>query len=54
VRHAVEAEAQGSMRAGANSTPSFYIEGGLLVGAQPAEVFRPILDSVIAARSPRR
>jgi len=54
VRRAVEAEAQGSMRAGANSTPSFYIEGGLLVGAQPAEVFRPILDSVIAARSPRR
>ena len=54
VRRAVEAEAQGAMRAGANSTPSFYIEGGLLVGAQPAEVFRPILDSVIAARSPRR
>ena len=54
VRRAVEAEAQGSMRAGANSTPSFYIEGGLLVGAQPAEVFRPILDSVIAAHSPRR
>jgi hypothetical protein len=24
------------------------------VGAQPAEVFRPILDSVIAAHSPRR
>ena len=53
VRRAVEAEAEGSLRAGANSTPSFYIEGGLLVGALPIEVFRPILDSVIEARSQR-
>lgn len=48
---AVKSEAEGSMRAGANSTPSFYIEGGLLVGAQPAEVFRPILDSIYAVRT---
>lgn len=54
VRRAVEAEAQGSLRSGANSTPSFYIEGGLLVGAQPIEVFRPILDSVIQAHTARR
>jgi protein-disulfide isomerase len=54
VRRAVEAEAQGSVRSGANSTPSFYIEGGLLVGAQPVEVFRPILDSVIQARTAAR
>jgi protein-disulfide isomerase len=47
---AVEAEAQASVRTGANATPSFYIEGGLLVGAQPIEVFRPILDSIIAER----
>ena len=47
---AVEAEAVASARTGANATPSFYIEGGLLVGAQPIEVFRPILDSIIAAR----
>jgi protein-disulfide isomerase len=38
-------------RASATATPSFYIEGGLLVGAQPIEVFRPILDSIIAARA---
>ncbi|HET9603778.1 MAG TPA: thioredoxin domain-containing protein [Gemmatimonadales bacterium] len=48
---AVEAEAVASARTGANATPSFYIEGGLLVGAQPIEVFRPILDSIIAERS---
>jgi protein-disulfide isomerase len=48
---AVEAEAVASARTGANATPSFYIEGGLLVGAQPIEMFRPILDSIIAERS---
>lgn len=50
VAAAVEAEAVASARTGANATPSFYIEGGLLVGAQPIEVFRPILDSILAAR----
>ncbi|HET7601577.1 MAG TPA: thioredoxin domain-containing protein [Gemmatimonadales bacterium] len=50
VAAAVEAEAVASVRTGANATPSFYIEGGLLVGAQPMEVFRPILDSIIAER----
>jgi protein-disulfide isomerase len=50
VAAAVEAEAVASARTGANATPSFYIEGGLLVGAQPMEVFRPILDSIIAER----
>ena len=47
---AVREEAEGSVRAGARSTPGFYIEGGLLVGAQPIEVFRPILDSIYEAR----
>ena len=51
VASAVEAEAVASARTGANATPSFYIEGGLLVGAQPIEVFRPILDSIIAERT---
>ena len=51
VAAAVEAEAVASVRTGANATPSFYIEGGLLVGAQPIEVFRPILDSIVAERS---
>jgi protein-disulfide isomerase len=50
IAEAVEAEATASARAGAHATPSFYIEGGLLVGAQPIEVFRPILDSIVAER----
>lgn len=42
----VRADAEGASRAGATSTPAFYIEGGLLVGAQPAAFFRRVLDSI--------
>lgn len=51
IARSVEQEATASARAGANATPSFYIEGGLLIGAQPIEVFRPILDSIVKAKS---
>lgn len=53
---AIRADAEGAERSGASSTPTFYIEGGLLVGAQPAEVFRQVLDSIIKAKAaaPRR
>ena len=49
-RPEVEQDAQGAARTGARSTPSFYIEGGLLRGAHPVEVFRGILDSILAAK----
>ena len=44
-------DAKGASQSGASSTPSFYIEGGLLPGAQPVEVFRQILDSIYAVRT---
>jgi protein-disulfide isomerase len=49
-------EAQGAERAGASSTPTFYIEGGLVTGAQPLPVFRRVLDSILATKAaqPRR
>jgi len=47
---AIRADAQGATRSGAGSTPTFYIEGGLLVGAQPLEVFRQVLDSILKAK----
>ena len=43
---AVQADAEGAARSGAGSTPTFYIEGGLLEGAVPLKVFRQVLDSV--------
>ena len=50
-RSEVESDAAAAVRAGATSTPSFYIEGGILAGAQPVAVFRPILDSIYAAKT---
>jgi protein-disulfide isomerase len=47
----VRADAEGAARSGATSTPTFYIEGGLLEGAQPIQVFRQVLDSVYAVKS---
>src|SRR5437762_2578699 len=40
--------------AGAVSTPTFYIEGGLLEGAAPVEVFRAVLDSVYRSKTTDR
>jgi predicted DsbA family dithiol-disulfide isomerase len=48
---ALKAEAEGSQRSGANSTPTFYIEGGLMEGAQPFAVFKQVLDSVYAGKT---
>lgn len=45
-RSQIEADARSAVRSGARSTPSFYIEGGLLTGAHPIEVFRIVLDSI--------
>lgn len=42
----VRSEAEGAQRSGAGSTPTFYVEGGLLVGAQPLPVFQQVLDSI--------
>ncbi len=47
----VRADAEGANRAGATSTPTFYIEGGLLVGAQPAALFRHLLDSIYVKKT---
>jgi protein-disulfide isomerase len=50
-RAEIQAEAQGSERAGAASTPTFYIEGGLLTGARPVELWREVLDSIYADKA---
>jgi protein-disulfide isomerase len=51
---AIRADAQGAERSGATSTPTFYIEGGLLVGAQPLPVFRQVLDSILREKAGAR
>jgi protein-disulfide isomerase len=51
---AVQADAEGAARSGAGSTPTFYIEGGLLEGAVPLSVFQQVLDSVYAIKAVSR
>jgi protein-disulfide isomerase len=36
-----------------NSTPTFFINGLLVVGAQPYEVFQQIIDTELAGQSPK-
>jgi protein-disulfide isomerase len=50
-RETLRQEAEGATRSGANSTPTFYIEGGLLSGAQPMAIFRQVLDSIIREKT---
>lgn len=50
-RGEVESDAQTAVREGARSTPSFLIEGRMMTGAYPADVFRTILDSIYATKT---
>jgi protein-disulfide isomerase len=45
----VQAEAHDAGASGISGTPAFVINGGLLPGMQPMEVWRPILDSIYRA-----
>ena len=47
----IRSDAENAAKSGAQSTPTFYIEGGLMVGVKPVEVFRAVLDSIYAIRS---
>ncbi len=54
-RDEVKDDADGAVKAaGGQGTPTFYIEGGLLTGALPPEVWRPILDSVYLAKTHKK
>jgi protein-disulfide isomerase len=50
MRDLIMREAESVVRAGVQSTPSFVIDGALLAGAAPIEVWRPILDSIHTVR----
>ncbi|MEK6687273.1 MAG: thioredoxin domain-containing protein, partial [Gemmatimonadota bacterium] len=50
-REEVRQDSQGASRAGAKSTPTFWIEGGMMTGAHPTAVFRQVLDSIYLAKT---
>lgn len=52
-RREVETDARSAFRTGANSTPTFLIEGGMLAGQHSIDVWRPILDSILRTRERR-
>ena len=47
----IEADIKAAHRAGAQITPTFFIEGGLIDGAAPLAVFREVLDSVYRSKT---
>jgi protein-disulfide isomerase len=49
----IQLDTQGAQRAGAQSTPTFYVEGLLVRGAQPLALFRHLLDSLYTVKQPR-
>lgn len=48
MRALVEADRDRLARAGVNSTPSFFVAGRPIAGAQPAGAFRQVLDAALA------
>jgi protein-disulfide isomerase len=50
-REFVASDAALAERSGAKSTPTFYIEGGLLVGNQPLKIFQHVLDSIYTVKT---
>jgi protein-disulfide isomerase len=47
----VRADTERAQRSGATTTPTFYVEGGLLEGAAPITVFRAVLDSIYRSKT---
>jgi protein-disulfide isomerase len=47
----IKSDAEGAVKSGAQSTPTFYVEGALIVGAQPPQLFRMVLDSIYQAKT---
>jgi len=46
----IRLDAEGAQRAGAQSTPTFYVEGLLVTGAQPIGLFRQLFDSLVTVK----
>jgi len=47
---AVRADIAAATRVGVSTTPTFFLEGGLLEGAPPLAVFQQVLDSIYGAK----
>jgi protein-disulfide isomerase len=50
VKERIEADQQLAGRVGANGTPTFFVNGERVVGAQPFESFKAVIDRKLAKR----
>ncbi len=50
----IRSDAAGAQQSGARSTPTFYIEGGMMLGVIPIPTFRRVLDSIYSVKSQAR
>lgn len=53
MRPLISAERQEALKNGVESTPSFVVQGALLTGFAPIDVWRPVLDSIYKEREKR-
>ena len=45
----IKADQANAQQSGAQSTPTFFVNGRPIIGAQPVGVFKKVIDSVLAA-----
>jgi protein-disulfide isomerase len=50
---AIQADADFAVKMGVNSTPTFFINGLAVVGAQPLDVFKQVIDKELAGEIPQ-
>ena len=51
-QQAVQADSDFALNLGVNSTPTFFVNGLAIVGAQPLEVFQQVIDKELAGEFP--
>ncbi len=51
-REAIDADLQAGLAAGVRGTPTFFLNGYPLEGAQPFEAFQTTIDALVAGRTP--
>ena len=53
-KHAIQADSDFALNLGVSSTPTFFINGLALIGAQPLDVFKQVIDKELAGEIPTK
>jgi predicted DsbA family dithiol-disulfide isomerase len=52
-QRAIESDSDFAINLGVSSTPTFFINGLAVVGAQPLDVFKQVIDKELAGEIPK-